>query len=294
MELNYSNCTLCPRECGADRRTGRGYCGGGDKAVVSKIMLHRWEEPSVSGTNGSGAVFFSGCNLRCSFCQNRDISFAIKGKEYGGAELAAEFLQLQGAGAHNINIVTATPYLPTVIGALSRVKKELDIPVVYNTGGYEKAAAVRALGGLVDVWLPDFKYYDGALAAKYSAAPDYFETAAQAIDAMVGLAGAPVIEDGLVKRGVIVRHLVLPGHRDDSARVVREIAARWGDKVLISLMRQYTPDFAAADCDLKRRVTSFEYNSVLAVAEECGLKGYAQDAGSAHAAYTPDFTDTGR
>lgn len=289
MKLSYENCRLCPRECGIDRRTSRGYCGGGTQAAISKTMLHRWEEPPVSGTRGSGAVFFSGCNLRCNYCQNRDISFSVKGRLSDSDTLAAQMLGLQESGAHNINLVTATPYLPTVVAALTTVKKSLAVPVVYNTGGYEKAEAVGSLDGLVDVWLPDFKYFDDGLAAKYSSAPDYVGVAVKAIDQMVAQTGAPVIENGLIKRGVIVRHLVLPNHRDDSANVVREIARRWGGDVLLSLMRQYTPDFAAEDCDLKRRVTSFEYNSVLDVACECGLKGYAQDAESAQAAFTPDF-----
>lgn len=290
MRLNYENCGLCPRECGADRRSALGYCGCGGTAVVSKVMLHCWEEPPISGDRGSGAVFFSGCNLRCNYCQNRDISFAVRGAPRTAEQLSGDFLRLVGDGAHNINLVTATPYLPTVITALRIAKLGgLTVPVVYNTGGYEKVEAVEALGSHVDVWLPDFKYMSAELSAKYSAAPDYPDVAVNAIDAMVRQAGAPVIENGLIKRGVIIRHLVLPGHRDDSVRVVREIARRWGGRVLVSLMRQFTPEFASPDCDLKRRVTSFEYNAVLDAAAECGLNGFCQDADSATAAFTPDF-----
>lgn len=281
---------LCPRACGTDRRNGRGYCGAPAETVVAKVMLHKWEEPCISGEHGSGAVFFSGCNLRCSFCQNRDISFALKGERVNDERLAEIFLGLSDKGAHNINLVTATPYLPAVINALRTARAQgLDIPVVYNTGGYETPEAVEALSEVVDVWLPDMKYSDSALSAKYSRASDYPEVALRAIDRMVKFAGAPVIENELIKRGVIVRYLVLPGYRRDGEAVLRTIAERWGGKILLSLMRQFTPDFASPDCDLKRRVTSFEYNSLLSLAFSLGLDGYFQDASSAVASFTPSF-----
>lgn len=281
---------LCPRACGTDRRSGRGYCGAPAETVVAKVMLHKWEEPCISGEHGSGAVFFSGCNLRCSFCQNRDISFALKGERVSDERLAEIFLGLRDKGAHNINLVTATPYLPAVINALRTARAQgLDIPVVYNTGGYEMPETVEALSEVVDVWLPDLKYSDSALSAKYSRASDYPEVALRAIDRMVKFAGAPVIENGLIKRGVIVRYLVLPGYRRDGEAVLRTIAERWGGKVLLSLMRQFTSDFASPDCDLKRRVTSFEYNSLLSLALSLGLDGYFQDASSAVASFTPNF-----
>lgn len=281
---------LCPRACGTDRRNGRGYCGAPAETVVAKVMLHKWEEPCISGEHGSGAVFFSGCNLRCSFCQNRDISFALKGERVNDERLAEIFLGLRDKGAHNINLVTATPYLPAVINALRTARAQgLDIPVVYNTGGYETPEAVEALSEVVDVWLPDMKYSDSALSAKYSRASDYPEVALRAIDRMVKFAGAPVIENELIKRGVIVRYLVLPGYRRDGEAVLRTIAERWGGKVLLSLMRQFTPDFASPDCDLKRCVTSFEYNSLLSLAFSLGLDGYFQDASSAVASFTPNF-----
>lgn len=292
MEISYKNCKICPRECGADRTTSTGFCGGRDKALVAKIMRHLYEEPCISGTRGSGGVFFSGCNLRCNYCQNRDISFSLTGEELTAEELAIKFLELQGMGVHNVNLVTATPYLPTVIPALRKAKESgLKIPVVYNSGGYEKRETVAALASLVDVWLPDFKYFDGSLAAKYSRAPDYPERAIPAIDEMVKACGEVVIEDGLIKRGVIIRHLVLPSHRDDSEKVLQTISERWGN-ALVSLMRQYTPEFAAPECDLKRRVTTFEYRSLLRLAENLGLRGYFQDAESASAAFTPDFRNS--
>lgn len=281
---------LCPRACGADRRSGRGYCGASGETLVAKVMLHNWEEPCISGERGSGAVFFSGCNLRCSFCQNRDISFAPKGERVSDERLAKIFLRLQSDGAHNVNLVTAAPYLPAVLNALRIARmRGLDIPVVYNTGGYETTEAVDALSEVVDVWLPDFKYSDPELAAKYSRAADYPQVAVRAIDRMVSRAGAPVIDNGLIKRGVIVRYLVLPSHRRDGEAVLRLIADRWGDKVLLSLMRQFTPEFALSGCDLKRRVTTFEYNSLLSLALSLGLNGYFQDASSAVSSFTPAF-----
>lgn len=292
MDLSYEHCELCPRRCGVNRAEKTGYCGGGTKAVVAKTMLHMWEEPCISGTRGSGAVFFSGCNLRCSYCQNRDVSRAVVGELMDAERLAGEFRNLVGLGAHNINLVTATPYLPTVVAALKDFKKTNPfVPIVYNTGGYELPEAIGALGGLVDVYLPDFKYSDCNLAAKYSAATDYPSVAVRAIDAMVSQAGEIVIENGLIVRGVIIRHLVLPGHRADSIAVLRTIAKRWGNKVKVSVMRQFTPDFASADCDLRRRVTSFEYSEVLREAEALGLDGYFQDPDSASAAFTPDFAE---
>ncbi len=264
----------------------------GAETVVARTMLHMWEEPCLGGEGGSGAVFFSGCNLRCSYCQNRDISFALVGRRMTDEELADEMLALQLKGAKNIDLITAAPYLPSVIAALESAKaRGLTVPVVYNTSGYETEDAVRMLAPYVDIWLPDFKYASSALAAKYSHAADYPAVAYAAISLMARLAGSPVFgDDGMIKRGVIVRHLVLPGHRDDSAEAVRKIASLGRGKVLLSLMRQYTPQFAGDDCDLKRRVTTFEYESVLEVARVAGLGGYCQSAQSATSAYTPDFS----
>ena len=291
METDYGHCVICPRECGADRHRGAGHCGGGDVAVVAKVMLHMWEEPCISGTRGSGAVFFSGCNLRCSYCQNRDISRAISGERVTADRLADIFLDLQSRGAHNVDLITAVHWLPDVLSALRAARERgLTVPVVYNTSAYERTEAVDLLAPYVDVWLPDFKYADGALGAKYSSAPDYPERAAAAIDRMTEAAGAPVFDDeGILRRGVIIRHLVLPGHVDDTEAVLRTIAARWKGRALLSLMRQYTPEFAREDCDLKRRVTTYEYRRALRLARELGLDGYFQDAASATDAYTPDF-----
>lgn len=291
MHTEYENCRLCPRCCGAERAKQRGYCGAGTDTVVARTMLHMWEEPCISGVRGSGAIFFSGCNLRCSYCQNRDISFALSGSVMTDGELADAMLGLQDAGAHNIDLITAAPYLPAVISALEAAKRRgLSIPVIYNTGGYETEDAVRALAGYVDVWLPDYKYASPDLAAKYSHAADYPKIAHAAIKFMCELAGKPEFgADGTIKRGVIVRHLVLPGHRDDSVEVMRRLADIGADRLKLSLMRQYTPEFADAECDLKRRVTAFEYGAVLSEALRLGLDGYSQSAESATKAYTPDF-----
>ncbi len=291
MYSEYENCKLCPRACGADRRTGRGYCGAGTETVVARIMRHMWEEPCISGSRGSGAVFFSGCNLRCSYCQNRDISYALTGRAMTSDELAEAMLELQAQGAHNVDMITAAPYLPAVISAIKAAKERgLTVPVVYNTGGYETEEAVIELAPYVDVWLPDFKYVSSDLARRYSHAADYPEIAYRAISLMTELAGAPVFgADGMIRSGVIVRHLVLPGCREDSKAVMRRIASIGADRLKLSLMRQYTPDFADESCDLRRRVTTFEYNDVLRCAVDLGLDGYSQSAESAVASFTPDF-----
>lgn len=291
VNTSYENCRICPRECGVNRREKSGYCGAKDRAIVSLATLHFWEEPCISGDKGSGTVFFSGCNLRCNYCQNAEISRALVGEPKTASELADIFLSLQNMSAHNVNLVTATPYLPTVIEALSKAKeKGLKIPVVYNTGGYEKVEAVRALEGKVNVYLPDFKYVTGDLAKKYSQAEDYPSIVINAIDEMVRQVGAPRLENGIIKSGVIIRHLVLPGHKDEAQKVLRLIAERWGKDVFVSIMRQYTPDFATADCDLTRRVTSYEYNAVANEALRLCINGFTQSAESATKAYTPDFT----
>lgn len=291
MYSEYRHCKLCPRSCGADRLTGNGYCGAGAETIVARIMRHMWEEPCISGKSGSGAIFFSGCNLRCSYCQNRDISFALRGRAMTAEELADAMLELQLQGAHNVDMITAAPYLPAVISAIKTARmRGLTVPVVYNTGGYETEDAITELAPYVDVWLPDFKYASSELARRYSRAADYPETAYRAISLMAELAGAPTYgDDGMIKSGVIVRHLVLPGCREDSKAVMRRIASIGAGRLKLSLMRQYTPEFADESCDLKRRVTSYEYNDVLNCAIELGLDGYAQSAESAITAYTPDF-----
>ncbi len=287
----YSECNLCPRRCGVNRNVTAGYCGAGNEAVIAKTMLHRYEEPVISGTRGSGAVFFSGCNLKCVYCQNGDISRRITGKKYDPDELAELFLSVEALGAHNINLVTAAHYAPTVIKALLKAKKNLTVPVVYNSSGYESVETVEKLAPLIDVWLPDLKYYSSVLSGKYSGAGNYFEAAFSAIKAMLRSQPEVVTEEGLIKKGVIIRHLVLPGCRNDSIKIMKIIAEHF-EGALVSLMRQYTPEFAPALSGLNRRVTSFEYESVLSEAVSLGLRGFFQDASSASARFTPDFSSS--
>jgi len=288
-------CTQCPRACGVDRSETVGFCGVSEGFCVARAALHHWEEPIISGTRGSGTVFFGGCNLRCAFCQNYELSHAAKGKTVDGARLTKIFLDLQERGAHNLNLVTPTQYARQLVPILREVKPLLQIPVVYNCGGYESVDSLRALEGLVDVWLPDFKYYSRELSMRYSAAEDYRTVAEAALSEMLRQAPRPVYgEDGTLQRGVIVRHLVLPSSRADSIRVLRFLAERFGtDAFLLSLLNQYTPQFAAAAPypELHRRVTTFEYESVLAVANELGFEGFLQGRASASASYTPDFSE---
>lgn len=286
---NFTECTLCPRRCGADRTKGEGLCGADDKVRICRAALHEWEEPCISGERGSGTVFFSGCPMHCVFCQNAEISRGGVGKIVEASDLADIFLGLQDRGAHNINLVTATHYIPRVAEALRLVKDKLTIPVVYNTGGYERAESLKMLRGLVDIYLPDFKYYDGSLSARLSAAPDYAEVASEAIGEMIEQVGAPRFCGDMLTSGVIVRHLVLPGKRADSIRCIEHLYENFGNKsFLISLMSQYTP-MAGAPSDLARSVTTFEYDSVCKRAIELGFKGYFQERSSAKDAYIPEW-----
>ncbi|MBR7097896.1 MAG: radical SAM protein, partial [Clostridia bacterium] len=260
----------------------------------ARAALHPWEEPCISGKGGSGTVFFTGCNLRCIYCQNREISCGGEvGKTVSASELEHIMLRLQDDGAENINLVTPTPYALQLIPVLQRVRKELRIPVVYNCGGYESVETLRALDGLIDVYLPDCKYRSSDLSATYSAASDYFAVATDALAEMLRQTGAPVIdESGMLQRGVLVRHLVLPGCRQDSIQLLTALHERFGNHAfLLSLMSQYTPEFASADApgNLRRRVTAFEYDRVLEAVESLGFDGYLQKRSSATADYTPDF-----
>lgn len=288
-------CTLCPRECSA-RRGGNelGFCGESRKLTVSRASLHMWEEPPISGTRGSGTIFFCGCNLRCVFCQNKIISRGDGTRyELSEDELCRLMLRLEELGAHNINLVTPSHFADTVALCLERVKPNLTIPVIYNSSGYEKLSTLKMLDGLVDVYLPDFKYASSELSADYSGAPDYSEVASTAIREMFRQTGAVRFDgNGLITKGVIVRHLILPACRKDSIAVLDMLSELLpiGD-VRLSLMSQYTPDFAL-DCEfrnLHRKLTSFEYKSVLDHAIELGFEGYFQELSSSSQKYTPDF-----
>ncbi len=293
IDHDPKKCILCPRECKRDRTLENGFCGEGNEMRIAKIMLHKWEEPCISGDDperGSGAVFFSGCPLHCVYCQNRDISFGGCGEIYSPNDLAKAIRALEEAGAYNINFVTPTHFYHKICEALDIYRP--GIPVVFNTGGYEKAKTVEALSPYCDIFLTDMKYASRELSSAYSACPDYFERAMEALAAMVKAVGKPkLFENGMMEKGVILRHLVLPGARKDSERILRGVKETVGsENVLLSLMSQYTPDFAPDGCKpLNRRITTFEYEYVRDVAAELGFSGYGQERMSATAAYTPDF-----
>ncbi len=291
-------CFLCPRECGADRINKMGYCNAPREIMLARAALHRFEEPIISGKNGSGTVFFCGCNLGCIYCQNGVIGRDFR-KEKNAAEpvseekLAEIILNLKYEGAHNINLVTPTHYSSTVARVLSEIKGELGIPVIYNCGGYEKVASLRELRGFVDIYMPDFKYFSPEISGKYSFAPDYAEMAAEALSEMYSQVGETVIgDDGMMKKGILLRHLVLPGCRHDSEKVLEIIAKTVPpEKILVSIMSQYTPAFAPKNMkELCRKITSFEYDYVLSVAERLGFDGFSQERDSSSSSYTPDFS----
>ncbi len=286
------SCEICPRRCEADRVGVYGFCRVPLRPVVVKTMIHRWEEPPISGTRGSGAVFFAGCNLRCVFCQNHAISRGCAGEPVTDRRLAALFFELAEQGVHNINLVTPSHVVPTVAAAIRRARGEgLTLPFVYNTNGYDSLSSLALLDGLIDIYLPDFKYCDDGQAVRYSAAPGYFQTAAAAVLEMHRQTGPALFsEDGMMVRGLIIRHLVLPGQRRDAMRVLDWIEAHVPD-AYVSLLAQYTPSHGAAVfSELNRRVTTFEYDSVVAHFHALGLQhGFVQERGSATEAYIPDF-----
>ena len=285
--MDYKNCTLCPRECGVDRTAGeRGFCGCPDTALVAKTMIHKWEEPALAGNGGSGAIFFGGCTLGCIYCQNRAISKAPVGEKADSKRLRQMMEDLIAQGAENIDLVTPTQFLPTILPAL---EKPLGVPVVYNCGGYESVETLRALSGKVDIYLPDLKYVDNTLAQTLSGANNYFETATAAIREMVNQVGAPQWEGEKLKKGVIIRHLILPGHVENSLKVLDWIGDTFPKgQVLVSLMRQYTP-MPGMKAPFDRPITEEEYQSVLSWMYLNNLEGFTQEANSATTAYIPDF-----
>lgn len=292
-------CVLCPRNCGAGRDSGNpGFCGVDSDMYVAKIMLHKWEEPCICYGEGAGTIFFSGCNLHCVYCQNAEISRGAHGEKMSEDALTDKIFELERSGASCIEFVTPTHYTDRLVNILKKIKHKLKIPVVWNSGGYEKTETLKALTGLVDIYMPDLKYFYAESGEKYSHAPDYFPVAISAIKEMISQVGQPQLDpDGRMSRGVIVRHLVLPGCRGESAELLRALAKELPDtkQILISLMSQYTPDFYVEnhpDCkykNLTRRLTSFEYNSVMDVAVLLGFDGFFQHKSSADKKFTPDF-----
>ena len=286
-------CNICPRNCNVDRSEKTGFCSMTDTVKTSRAALHMWEEPCVSGENGSGTVFFSGCNMKCVFCQNKDISTGGFGKEITVERLSDIFLELQGKGALNINLVTPTHYTLQIIDAVKMARaKGLKLPIVYNTSSYEKVETIKMLEDIVDVWLPDFKYMDNAVAQKYSKAADYVNCATAAIDEMVRQQPECVFDDdGIIQKGVIVRHLVLPGQVQGAKDAVEYLFNRYGDNIFISIMSQYTPctDLSAYP-EINRKLTQQEYDDVVDYAVEIGVEnGFLQEGESASESFIPPF-----
>ena len=283
-------CRLCPRMCGAyrGRLRGAGYCGCGTQPVVSRAALHMWEEPVISGSRGSGTIFFSGCCLGCAFCQNAAISSELRGRAVSPQELAEIMRELERQGAHNISFVTGTHYAEAIIRALRLYRPS--VPTVWNSGGYERIETLRALSPYIDIWLPDYKFALPAVAEKYAHAPDYPETALRAIQFMCRCAGENRIEEGVMKRGVIVRHLVLPGNLRNSVAALRRLSGKLPRVTLMIVMSQYTPAGRIDGLpELGRRLTAAEYEKILYVADVLGVEGFRQELSSAAEEYVPEF-----
>ena len=292
-QTEYETCRLCPRACGVNRIKGRrGFCGMGAQPMVARAALHFWEEPCISGENGSGTVFFAGCNLRCVFCQNQEISRGQAGKEISTDRLSEIFLELQDKGAHNINLVTGVLFIPSIVTSLKQAKEEgLKIPIVYNCGGYESVEALRLLEGLIDIYLPDFKYWNGDMAERYSHAEDYPDRAKEALKEMVRQVGGPIFSpDGILQKGIVVRHLLLPGQRKEAEAILDYLYTTYGDKIYISIMNQYTPMAQSADKNLERKVTTYEYDKTIDFALNLGVKnGFMQKGNTASESFIPPF-----
>ena len=294
-----SHCTLCPRSCGVNRHLQTGFCGQGSQVVVARASLHYWEEPCISGTSGSGTVFFGGCNLKCIYCQNHSIALGNAGKMVSLEKLAQIFLELQERGANNINLVTPTPWILSLVKALEISKKNgLHIPIVYNTGGYESVEALKMLDGLIDIYMPDMKYALPQPALEYSNAPDYYEVCCKALDEMFRQVGEPYFETRgdqyLMKKGVLVRHLLLPGETKNAKKVIRYLKETFRDKIYLSIMRQYTPLPQVSHIEkLSRTVTHEEYEKVLTFCQRLNLEHvFIQEGECAKESFIPPFDDS--
>lgn len=292
------SCIICPRSCGVDRSIGeKGYCGETDKIRIARAALHFWEEPCISGDSGSGTVFFTGCNLGCVYCQNYDIAHEGRGKEVTIERLSEIFMELKDKGAANINLVTPTHFSPQIRQAIILSKsKGLNIPIVYNTSGYETVESLRELIGIVDIYLADFKYFDGRLAKKYSNAPDYPEIAVRAFDEMVRQQPQLIFDDnGMLLSGVVARHLVLPGQQEDSKKILEYLYMRYGDSILLSIMNQFTPSAPLISWpEINRVLDDEEYQQVVDFALELGISnGYIQEGETAKESFIPPFDNEG-
>lgn len=294
--MDYTSCTLCPRNCRIDRTKKVGFCGETAEMRIARAALHLWEEPCISGKNGSGTVFFSGCNLRCCYCQNSVISTSRVGEAVSVERLCEIFFDLEKQGAENINLVTPTHFVLGIVEALKLAKERgLKLPIVYNCGGYESVETLKLLDGLVDIYLPDFKYYDERFAIKYSNAPNYKEIAEAAIKEMVRQVKKPQFDKrGMMVKGVIVRHLCLPTLSDDSKRVLKFLHRTFGNDIYISIMSQYTPtDFCSCD-ELKKTLDREDYNDILDYCDAIGIEqGFTQEEGCEKESFIPDFDLTG-
>ena len=289
----YEKCTLCPRECGVDRTVARGYCKMPAEPYVARASLHMWEEPPISGTRGSGTVFLSGCSLGCIFCQNTEISRGTDGIPVSAGSIADAMLRLADAGAHNVNFVTPSHYAPTVRDAIIIARSRgLKIPIVYNTSSYDRVETLKSLDGLVDIYLPDFKYYRESTAARYSNAPDYPTVARAAIAEMYRQSGPPVLDgEGIMLRGTIVRILLLPEHVAEAKLILKYLYTAYGDNIYISLMNQYTP-MPGMPRPLDRRVSRAEYRELTDYAADLGLRNcFIQEGGTAKESFIPPFSD---
>ena len=289
-----NNCRLCPRNCGVNRDIGElGYCGCGKDMVIARYSLHMWEEPCISGVKGSGTIFFSHCNLRCLFCQNYDISTLNKGKVVSIEEFSDICIELQKNGANNINLVTGTMYVPMIVKGIKLAKKKgLIIPVIYNTSGYDSVDTIKMLDGVVDVYLPDLKYYDDELADKYSKCRDYFKYASKAVEEMYKQVGKPVFDDnGMIRRGVIVRHLILPGNINDSKKIIKYLYYKYHDNIIISIMNQYTPIRRLEYEELNHKIKNKDYDEVINYAYDLGIRNaYIQEEDTQKTSFIPDFS----
>lgn len=289
-----NGCRLCPRQCGADRENGeRGFCGAPSDIRIARAALHFWEEPCISGENGSGTVFFSGCTMRCVYCQNYEVSTNNLGYAVSEQKLADEFLRLMGEGAENINLVTPTHYVPEIKRAIDiAVRRGLSIPIVYNTGGYETVETIRSLEGYVDIYMPDFKYYSDETAVRYSSAPCYRETVMRALDEMYRQSGKPEFDSrGIMKKGMIIRHLMLPGALSETLHIIDYVHETFGENVYFSLMSQYTPIRHIEKFEnLNRRISKKSYDFAVSHCEELGMENvFIQEGEAADESFIPEF-----
>jgi len=285
-------CTLCPRKCNIKRSENKGFCGVTDKIKIARAALHFWEEPCISGENGSGTVFFCGCNLKCVFCQNREISRGDNGKEISVSELSDIFISLQNQNANNINLVTPTHYSDSILKSIDIARKKgLKIPIVYNSGGYDSISQLKKLNKKIDIYLPDFKYWDNIYSKKYSNCGNYRETAINAISKMVSQVGKPEFnENGIMTKGVIVRHLALPYLEEDSKKIIEYLYKTYDDDIYISIMNQYTPPKDIKYEELKYPVSNQQYNEIIDFALKLGIKNaYIQEGGTVSESFIPDF-----